>query len=196
MAPRTERQGRHREYHRFGDPGRQLSVYDGVGHSPFYEDAPRFNAELAAFVRAANKGTDRSVSSPVPPAVLHAAVQIHDVVIAEPHAAEDRIVPTVAGALVPLMRDLLSSSSMTRAPSGLPDPPTTVRAWPAALDHFRRRLPGRRFRLAGDVTQPDQLGALLAEPDAVAQRHVVGLNQIEKMLQPIDDDSADRLEGR
>jgi non-heme chloroperoxidase len=37
-------------------PGAKLSVYDGIGHSPFYEDAPRFNSELAAFVRMANKG--------------------------------------------------------------------------------------------------------------------------------------------
>jgi len=36
-------------------PGAKLSVYDGIGHSPFYEDAPRFNSELAALVRAANK---------------------------------------------------------------------------------------------------------------------------------------------
>jgi non-heme chloroperoxidase len=36
-------------------PGAKLSIYEGVGHSPFYEDAPRFNAELAAFVRAAAK---------------------------------------------------------------------------------------------------------------------------------------------
>jgi non-heme chloroperoxidase len=36
-------------------PGAKLSIYDGTGHSPFYEDAPRFNAELAALVRAANK---------------------------------------------------------------------------------------------------------------------------------------------
>ena len=35
-------------------PGAKLSVYDGIGHSPFYEDAPRFNTELAAFVRDAN----------------------------------------------------------------------------------------------------------------------------------------------
>lgn len=34
-------------------PGAKLSVYEGIGHSPFYEDAPRFNAELAVFVRAA-----------------------------------------------------------------------------------------------------------------------------------------------
>jgi len=32
-------------------PGARLSLYDGVGHAPFWEDAPRFNAELAAFVR-------------------------------------------------------------------------------------------------------------------------------------------------
>jgi non-heme chloroperoxidase len=36
-------------------PGAKLSVYDGVGHAPFWEDAARFNAELSAFVRAANK---------------------------------------------------------------------------------------------------------------------------------------------
>jgi non-heme chloroperoxidase len=35
-------------------PNAQLSLYDGIGHSPFFEDAPRFNEELAAFVRAAN----------------------------------------------------------------------------------------------------------------------------------------------
>jgi non-heme chloroperoxidase len=36
-------------------PGAKLSVYEGIGHSPFYEDAERFNRELAAFVRMANK---------------------------------------------------------------------------------------------------------------------------------------------
>jgi pimeloyl-ACP methyl ester carboxylesterase len=36
-------------------PGAKLSIYDGIGHAPFYEDAPRFNAELAAFVRTAAK---------------------------------------------------------------------------------------------------------------------------------------------
>src|ERR1700726_4389960 len=36
-------------------PGAKLSVYQGTGHSPFFEDAPRFNAELAAFVRSAQK---------------------------------------------------------------------------------------------------------------------------------------------
>jgi pimeloyl-ACP methyl ester carboxylesterase len=36
-------------------PGAKLSVYEGVGHAPFYEDAPRFNTELAAFVRSAAK---------------------------------------------------------------------------------------------------------------------------------------------
>jgi pimeloyl-ACP methyl ester carboxylesterase len=36
-------------------PGAKLSVYQGIGHAPFYEDAARFNTELAAFVREANK---------------------------------------------------------------------------------------------------------------------------------------------
>jgi pimeloyl-ACP methyl ester carboxylesterase len=36
-------------------PGAKLSVYQGIGHAPFFEDTARFNAELAAFVRAAQK---------------------------------------------------------------------------------------------------------------------------------------------
>jgi pimeloyl-ACP methyl ester carboxylesterase len=28
----------------------QVSLYDRVGHMPFWEDAPRFNRELAEFV--------------------------------------------------------------------------------------------------------------------------------------------------
>ena len=35
-------------------PHAKLSIYEGSGHSPFYEMAPRFNDELAGFVRAAN----------------------------------------------------------------------------------------------------------------------------------------------
>jgi non-heme chloroperoxidase len=35
--------------------GAKLSVYEGVGHAPFWEDTERFNTELAAFVRMANK---------------------------------------------------------------------------------------------------------------------------------------------
>ena len=34
-------------------PGATLSLYDAAGHSPFVEDAQRFNAELAAFVHRA-----------------------------------------------------------------------------------------------------------------------------------------------
>ena len=36
-------------------PCAKLSVYKGIGDAPFYEDAARFNAELTAFVRKANK---------------------------------------------------------------------------------------------------------------------------------------------
>jgi pimeloyl-ACP methyl ester carboxylesterase len=36
-------------------PGARLSVYQGIGHSPFFEDPERFNAELAAFVRSAQR---------------------------------------------------------------------------------------------------------------------------------------------
>lgn len=37
-------------------PGAVLSVYEGVGHSPFWEDAARFNRELADLVRRAGGG--------------------------------------------------------------------------------------------------------------------------------------------
>ena len=32
----------------------QVSIYEGVGHMPFWEDAPRFNRELGEFVTKAN----------------------------------------------------------------------------------------------------------------------------------------------
>jgi pimeloyl-ACP methyl ester carboxylesterase len=38
-------------------PGARLSVYEGTGHSPFYEDAARFDRELAAFVRTCATGS-------------------------------------------------------------------------------------------------------------------------------------------
>jgi len=36
-------------------PGARLSIYEGVGHAPFAEDALRFNRELADFVRMAQQ---------------------------------------------------------------------------------------------------------------------------------------------
>ena len=36
-------------------PGAKGSFYAGVGHSPFWEDSERFNAELAVFVTSANR---------------------------------------------------------------------------------------------------------------------------------------------
>jgi pimeloyl-ACP methyl ester carboxylesterase len=41
------------EYTAAAVPGARLSLYEGVGHSPFFEDAPRFNRELAELARAA-----------------------------------------------------------------------------------------------------------------------------------------------
>lgn len=36
-------------------PNARLSVYDGVGHAPFWEDAPRFNRELAELARSVRR---------------------------------------------------------------------------------------------------------------------------------------------
>ena len=41
-------------------PGSRLSVYENSGHSPFYEESPRFGQELAAFVKAATKKSEAS----------------------------------------------------------------------------------------------------------------------------------------
>jgi pimeloyl-ACP methyl ester carboxylesterase len=42
------------EYTASAAPNATLSLYDGIGHLPFWENASRFNHELAGFVRAAN----------------------------------------------------------------------------------------------------------------------------------------------
>ena len=36
-------------------PGAELSLYEGIGHTPFVEDRPRFERELAAFVTRATR---------------------------------------------------------------------------------------------------------------------------------------------
>lgn len=41
-------------------PGALLSIYPEVGHSPFYEDAPRFNRELASFVTSSSVSARRA----------------------------------------------------------------------------------------------------------------------------------------
>jgi pimeloyl-ACP methyl ester carboxylesterase len=40
------------EYTASAVPKARLSLYEGIGHSPFFEDAPRFNRELAELARA------------------------------------------------------------------------------------------------------------------------------------------------
>lgn len=40
-------------------PGARLSLYDGIGHTPFVEDSARFNGELADFVSAAQATRSR-----------------------------------------------------------------------------------------------------------------------------------------
>ena len=36
-------------------PGARLSIYEHIGHAPFFEDAPRFNRELAELARSARR---------------------------------------------------------------------------------------------------------------------------------------------
>jgi non-heme chloroperoxidase len=43
------------EYTASAVPGAQFSIYGGVGHSPFFEDARRFNRELSEFVKTSQR---------------------------------------------------------------------------------------------------------------------------------------------
>jgi pimeloyl-ACP methyl ester carboxylesterase len=36
-------------------PGARYSEYQNIGHAPFWEDAPRFNRELAELARSARR---------------------------------------------------------------------------------------------------------------------------------------------
>src|SRR3984957_3947795 len=64
-----------------------------------------------------------------------------------------------------------------------------------ALDHLGRRRPVRPFRLARNAQQSLPLESVAADADAVAQRAVVTLDQIEMALRGRDDDGARRLGG-
>jgi hypothetical protein len=43
--------------------GAKLSLYDNIGHAPFWEDTARFNAELAAFLRQPTRPIDARLLS-------------------------------------------------------------------------------------------------------------------------------------
>src|SRR5690606_6746340 len=64
-----------------------------------------------------------------------------------------------------------------------------------AGDHFRRRCPGRPFRLAADVLDALPAEAVAADADAVADRLSVTENQVEELAIGIDDDRARLLVG-
>src|SRR6202451_553350 len=64
-----------------------------------------------------------------------------------------------------------------------------------AFNHFRRRAPVRPFLLARNLLQAGPLEAIAADADAVAQRPIVRLHQIEEPRPRIDHDRAWRLGG-
>src|SRR5262249_6554766 len=59
-----------------------------------------------------------------------------------------------------------------------------------ALEHLRRRRPIRPFTLARDLTDAGPGEAGPANPDAIADRSSVVLDQIEQALIGVDDDGA------
>src|SRR4051794_8300009 len=57
-------------------------------------------------------------------------------------------------------------------------------------DHLGRWRPVRPFRLARDLQQAGPLETVAADADAVAQRPIVALHDVEKALRRVDDNGA------
>src|SRR5262245_22848697 len=62
-----------------------------------------------------------------------------------------------------------------------------------ALNHFGRRRPVRPLCLADDLFQPGPLETFASDPDTIANRATVGLNEIKKSFGGVNDDGAGRF---
>src|SRR5687768_15941144 len=63
-----------------------------------------------------------------------------------------------------------------------------------ALDQLSGGHPIRPFILACDTEEPGGIRAFATDSNAVTQRHAVGLNEIEKALRPVDEDTPERVD--
>src|SRR5690606_34345719 len=126
---------------------------------------------------------------------LDAVVKIDDVLVDQAHAAgrhgaTDRVplgrpVQAVSGvtALVeeierPRAEGIAQSARLAAAPSG---------EFGLALDHLRRRRPGRPFALHCDARRAGPLEAFAPDADAVAHRLALGHDEIEELVLGVDD---------
>src|SRR6516225_8258794 len=121
-------------------------------------------------------------------------VQVDNVVVDEPdtakcHGGPDRVrgISAIDARNVIVELQHASAERITRTAGQYPGPGEVL------FHHFRWCFPLRPLRLAGDVAQPGQLNALLANSHGVTQCDVVWLNEIQETLRFIDNDSADRL---
>src|SRR5208337_877087 len=126
----------------------------------------------------------------------HAAIEIGDVIVDEAEAAgrdgvADRL--RLVGAMDAI--DGLAEIERARAHRVARAAGHEARQIGLALDHLRWRTPVRPFLLAGNLLQPGPLEAVAADADAVAQRAVVRLDQVEEALFGVDDDRAGRFVG-
>jgi hypothetical protein len=96
--------------------------------------------------------------------------------------------PIVFGALVPWMLMPPSSRTMMRAPSGLPGLPFITLAGASLRSTMSAVGCHSGLLLAGYFMKACNTRARFADADAITQRHLVRLDQIEKMLLLIDDD--------
>src|SRR5271157_1417979 len=126
----------------------------------------------------------------------HAIIEIGDVLVDEAEAAgrdgvADRL--RLVGAVDAV--DGLAEIHRPRAERIARPARHEARQVGLALDHLRRRAPVRPFLLAGNLLQARPLEAVAADADAVAQRAVVRLHEVEEALAGVDDDRPRRFVG-
>src|SRR5271166_627804 len=113
----------------------------------------------------------------------HVIVEIRDVLIDQPEAAGRDGVANRLGLVGPVNAvDRLSEvegAGAHRITRSARHEPRQI--W-LALDHLRRRAPVRPFLLAGYFLQARPLEALAADANAIAERAIVRLHEIEEAL--------------
>jgi pimeloyl-ACP methyl ester carboxylesterase len=122
---------------------------------------------------------------------MHAAIQIDDVVVDESETAECHGSPDCLRrirAIDPRCIIIEAQHAGAQRVAGTAGQHTGLRK--LLFHHLQRCLPLRPLGHTCDAPQASKVNALASNADPVAQSDVFRLNEIEKMLQFIDDDSA------
>src|SRR5580698_2102449 len=124
----------------------------------------------------------------------HAVIEVDDVVVDQAEAARRDGVADRIGLVRPVDAiDGLAEIQRTGAQGIAGTAGHEARQIRLALDHLRWRTPVGPFLLAGDFLQSRPLEPVASNADAVADRPIVALDEIEKTLGRNDDHRARRL---